>query len=98
MEKDIPLKLAELKARRQSFMNDLNGSAKNLTAPDRIALWITDKIGSMSFFAIVFLWTGLWLGWNFLAPRNLRFDPYPAFVLWLFISNMIQLFLMPLIM
>ena len=33
-----------------------------------------------------------------LAPVALRFDPFPAFVLWLFISNMIQLFLMPLIM
>lgn len=33
-----------------------------------------------------------------IAPKNLRFDPYPAFVLWLFISNMIQIFLMPLIM
>ena len=32
------------------------------------------------------------------APKELRFDPYPAFVLWLFISNMIQIFLMPLIM
>ena len=30
--------------------------------------------------------------------KELRFDPYPGFVLWLFISNMIQLFLMPLIM
>jgi uncharacterized membrane protein len=28
----------------------------------------------------------------------MRFDPFPAFVLWLFISNMIQIFLMPLIM
>ncbi len=32
------------------------------------------------------------------APKHLRFDPFPGFVLWLFISNMIQLFLMPLIM
>ena len=32
------------------------------------------------------------------APNALRFDPYPAFVLWLFISNMIQIFLMPLLM
>jgi len=40
----------------------------------------------------------LWLGWNMIAPANLQFDPYPAFVLWLFISNMIQIFLMPLIM
>ena len=28
----------------------------------------------------------------------MRFDPFPAFVLWLFISNMLQIFLMPLIM
>ena len=30
--------------------------------------------------------------------KDVRFDPYPAFVLWLFISNMLQIFLMPLIM
>ena len=39
-----------------------------------------------------------WLGWNMFAPFHLRFDPYPAFVLWLFISNIIQIFLMPLLM
>ena len=33
-----------------------------------------------------------------IAPISLRFDPYPAFVLWLFISNMIQIFLMPLVL
>ena len=32
------------------------------------------------------------------APAAARFDPFPGFVLWLFISNMIQIFLMPLIM
>lgn len=52
----------------------------------------------MGFFMIIFFWTVGWLGWNMFAPVNLRFDPYPAFVLWLFISNMIQIFLMPLIM
>jgi len=40
----------------------------------------------------------IWLGWNTLAPLKLRFDPFPAFVFWLFISNMVQIFLMPLIM
>jgi uncharacterized membrane protein len=52
----------------------------------------------MGFFMIIFCWTFGWLTWNTLAPESLRFDPYPAFVLWLFISNMIQIFLMPLIM
>jgi uncharacterized membrane protein len=52
----------------------------------------------MGFFLIILFWTLLWLGWNTLAPKDLRYDPFPAFVLWLFISNMIQIFLMPLIM
>jgi uncharacterized membrane protein len=52
----------------------------------------------MGFFFVIFLWTVCWLSWNSLAPEGSRFDPYPAFVLWLFISNMIQIFLMPLIM
>ncbi|MBA2249741.1 MAG: DUF1003 domain-containing protein [Chitinophagaceae bacterium] len=52
----------------------------------------------MGFFPIIFVWTVIWLGWNVFAPKPVRFDPYPGFVLWLFISNMIQLFLMPLIM
>jgi uncharacterized membrane protein len=52
----------------------------------------------MGFFVLIFSWTVLWLGWNMLTPEKARFDPYPAFVLWLFISNMIQLFLLPLIM
>jgi uncharacterized membrane protein len=52
----------------------------------------------MGFFLIIFAWTMVWLGWNALAPKQARFDPFPAFVLWLFISNMIQIFLMPLIM
>jgi uncharacterized membrane protein len=52
----------------------------------------------MGFFLIIFGWTVVWLGWNTLAPQTVRFDPFPAFVLWLFISNMVQIFLMPLIM
>jgi uncharacterized membrane protein len=65
---------------------------------NKLALWITVHVGSMGFFALVFFWTIGWLSWNTLAPIKWRFDPYPAFVLWLFISNMIQIFLMPLIM
>ena len=52
----------------------------------------------MGFFFIIFTWTTLWLAWNIFAPVKSRFDPFPAFVLWLFISNLIQLHLMPLIM
>ena len=65
---------------------------------EKFAIWITNKVGTIGFFAVIFLWTIIWLSWNMLAPNAFRFDPYPAFVFWLFISNMIQIFLMPLIM
>jgi uncharacterized membrane protein len=69
-----------------------------LSKMDKLALLVTNKIGTMGFFFIIAIWTVLWLGWNIVAPKNLSFDPYPAFVLWLFISNLIQIHLMPLIM
>jgi len=71
---------------------------KHLKALDRLAVWITAKVGTMGFFLVIFVWTALWLGWNFLAPKSLRFDPPMGFVFWLFISNVIQILLMPLIM
>jgi uncharacterized membrane protein len=71
---------------------------ESLSALEKIAVKVTDYVGSMGFFLIILFWTLLWLGWNTLAPLDMRFDPFPAFVLWLFISNMIQIFLMPLIM
>lgn len=71
---------------------------QKLNRLERIALWITEHVGTMGFFLIIFTWTFGWLLWNTFAPEELRFDPFPAFVLWLFISNMIQIMLMPLIM
>lgn len=71
---------------------------EKLSKLDKIAIFVTDRIGTMGFFLIIFLWTALWLSWNIMAPSQLRFDPYPAFVLWLFISNLIQLHLLPLLM
>ena len=69
-----------------------------LSKLDKLAILVTEKIGTMGFFFIILLWTLIWLSWNVLAPKNLRFDPYPAFVLWLFISNLIQLHLLPLLL
>jgi uncharacterized membrane protein len=68
------------------------------TPLNRLALWITQYVGSMGFFLLIFFWTASWLLWNVFAPKGLRFDPYPGFVLWLFLSNTMQLFLMPLVM
>jgi len=92
------LSLAELIKLRKQIPNINVEHKKSLTYLDRIALWTTDRIGTMGFFFIILAWTICWLSWNALAPVELRFDPFPAFVLWLFISNMIQILLMPLIM
>src|SRR5579872_1515994 len=98
METKKPLSLDEFKSKRNEMMKAVKISGPKPTVLDNIAVWITNHVGSMGFFLIIFLWTATWLGWNMFAPKEARFDPYPAFVLWLFISNMIQLFLMPLIM
>lgn len=68
------------------------------TLLEKIAVLVTGKIGTMGFFFIIMFWSFIWLGWNIFGPTKFRFDPSPAFVLWLFISNLIQLMLMPLIM
>jgi uncharacterized membrane protein len=88
----------ELSALRKPIRNVNVRHKASLSALEKIAVQVTDHVGSMGFFLIIFAWTLLWLGWNTLAPQDVRFDPFPAFVLWLFISNMIQIFLMPLIM
>ena len=93
-----PPSLAELKSQRTAMRNVNIVHEENLSRLERVAVWITDHVGSMGFFLIIFFWTMVWLSWNALGPKSGRFDPYPAFVLWLFISNMIQIFLMPLIM
>jgi uncharacterized membrane protein len=84
----------------QRKSNPVDGESTKVppTPLNRLALWITEHVGTMVFFLVIFTWTVSWLLWNTLAPKALRFDPFPGFVLWLFISNMIQLFLMPLIM
>jgi uncharacterized membrane protein len=76
---------------------------ENLSPLDRLAVRITDVVGTMGFFLIIFAWTVLWIGYNLLASKvhalHLHsFDPFPAFVAYLLISNVIQITLMPLIM
>lgn len=96
-KKKLPT-LKEIRALRKPVRNINEEYRKNLSRIDKLAVFITEKVGTIGFFLVIFTWTVLWLGWNILAPAEMRFDPFPAFVMWLFISNMIQIFLMPLIM
>jgi len=97
-KKNKIITIDELRNLKKPIQNVNIKHRESLSYLEKIAVKVTDYVGSMGFFIIIFVWTVLWLGWNMLAPRELRFDPVPAFVLWLFISNMIQIFLMPLIM
>lgn len=90
--------LEELKKLRTPVVNTFKQHREHVSKLDKLALWITEHVGTMGFFLVILCWTIIWLGWNILAPKAMQFDPFPAFVLWLFISNMIQIFLMPLIM
>jgi len=98
MEKHKIKTLAELRKARKPIPDVNLQHKQKLSVLDKFALIMTEKVGSMGFFIIIFLWTTIWLMWNTLGPDYYRFDPYPAFVMWLFISNMIQIFLMPLIL
>lgn len=76
---------------------------KGLSPLERLAATITDKVGSMGFFFFIVTWTVLWCGYNIIASEVhalhwKSFDPFPAFVAYLLISNVIQLLLLPLIM
>lgn len=90
--------VAHVRHQHSAVRNVNQEAAERMSLLDKVAVFVTERVGTFGFFLIIFAWTVAWLGFNALAPRNLRWDPGPAFVLWLFISNMIQIFLMPLLM
>ena len=94
----VPQSFENLKKLRVPLRNTGKSAGAKVSKLDKVALWITSHVGTMGFFLIIVVWMVLWLGWNLLAPKQLQFDPPSAFVFWLFLSNLIQLMLMPLIM
>jgi uncharacterized membrane protein len=93
-----PMSLHEFRKRRRPLRNINMEMRENLSPLNRLAVWITTHVGTMGFFLLIVVWTIAWLGWNFLAPDALKFDAPMGFVFWLFLSNLIQILLMPLIM
>ena len=95
--------LSEWRAKRKP-LTDVNKSHEESLKPlEKLAVVITDRVGTMGFFLCIFAWTVLWCGYNILASELpalhwKSFDPFPAFVAYLLISNVIQILLMPLIM
>lgn len=94
---DLP-SLEEVKRNRPVLRNPVREVRLSLSPLESFALSTTRHVGTMGFFFFLSIWTFGWLLWNLFAPADFRFDPAPAFVIWLFISNMIQLVLLPLVM
>jgi uncharacterized membrane protein len=66
--------LSELK-QKFSIPENVNQVHRNhLTRVDKIALKITNNVGTMGFFLILIGWVMIWILWNLFAPVELRFD------------------------
>lgn len=96
--KHNPPTLVELRQTRKPIRNDRVEHLLSLSAAEKFAVYIHSHVGSLGFFFLILIWTAGWLLWNMFAPVHLRFDPAPAFVIWLFTSNILQLILLPVIM
>lgn len=89
--------LEEIVKRRKPIRSP-KAHKEELTEAERLAVYLHRHVGSTGFFFLLLIWTIVWLSWNIFAPVALRFDPAPAFVIWLFASNILQLILLPVIM
>lgn len=96
--KHNPPSLSELRHTRKSIKNDRLQHLMSLSTAEKGAVLMHRMIGSLGFFFLILVWTIVWLAWNIWAPLPYRFDPAPAFVIWLFASNILQLILLPVIM
>jgi len=97
--KKIPISsLRELKEKRQPLKNVRKVHRQLLSGVERFAIWSTQTVGSAGFFIILTAWTIGWFSWNTFAPHQYHFDPFPSFVIWIFISNILQIFLIPLLL
>lgn len=93
-----PILLGDIKKEVAPVVDVNKAHRERLSVLEKFAVAVTKRVGTMGFFIIIFTWTFLWIGWNIFAPLNLKFDFFPAFELWMIISNVIQISLLPLIL
>lgn len=95
--------LEEWKAKHKPLVDINQEHEDSIKGLEKVAVMVTERVGTMGFFLTILIWTILWCGYNIVASQvhSLHwkaFDPFPAFVAYLLISNVIQILLMPLIM
>jgi uncharacterized membrane protein len=75
--------------------NDIHEAS--LSGLERFAMRVTEAV-NIKFFLVIFTLSITWVVWDKFAPPELQFDPAPNYQFWLFLSNFVQLMLMPLIL
>ncbi len=99
----MPPSLDDIRKHRKPLKNVNDEVMSSIKPLDRLAMIITERVGTMGFFLAIFTWTILWCSYNIIATELpglhwKAFDPFPAFVAYLLMSNVLQIMLMPLIM
>ena len=92
----IRAKLGEFNPGRHAHRNSYQEVQSRLGFQDRLALAVTGAIGTMYAVYVFAVFMALWMVWQLWAGHQ-AFDPYP-FAFLLFMGNIVQLLLMPLIM
>ena len=55
-----PLTLEQIRKRYKSPTPALKETKKKATTLDKMAVWITERVGTMGFFLVIFVWTAIW--------------------------------------
>lgn len=98
---DNPEKIVTIKELRAGSapIENINLLHRSRLKPlERLALFVTEKIGSMGFFFFILVFNIGWITWNTWAPKELVFDEAFSFLILLFINNILQILFMPLIL
>ncbi len=74
---DTPLEVRRQLVRRPTVSQDTFG---------RFAEQFARFMGTARFLIYMTMFVGIWIGWNYLVPRGLRFDDYPFIFLTLMLS------------
>lgn len=90
--------IAELSKNFKPIVNINVVHKHELSSLDKLALYVTENIGTMGFFFIILVFNLGWIGWNTFAPKQYVFDQAFSFLILLFINNILQILFMPLIM
>lgn len=93
-----PLSISQLREKRLPVRNVNIEHREKLSTLERVALVVTENIGTMGFFFFILLFNTVWILWNVLAPKEMVFDTGWSFLILLFINNILQILFMPLIM